>query len=51
MIVDQENNRVIEIDKENKKIKWEYNKLNIPNSAELLLDEDVYIVADNNEND
>src|SRR5215469_13026209 len=36
MIVDQGNNRVIEVDRNTKQIVWSYGALNNPNSAELL---------------
>ncbi len=54
MVVDQGNNRVIEIDKASKQIIWTYGPkdspgaLNNPNSAELLPNGDILIADENN---
>jgi hypothetical protein len=58
MIVDQVNERVIEVDKSSKKIVWQYgqtgvtgsgfNQLNNPNSAELLPNGHILIADENN---
>jgi outer membrane protein assembly factor BamB len=58
MIVDQSNERVIEVDKSSKKIVWQYgqtgvtgsgfNQLNNPNSAELLPNGHILIADENN---
>src|SRR5579864_2727698 len=54
MVVDQANNRVIEIDKSSKQIVWSYGPksgpgaLNNPNSAELLPNGDILIGDENN---
>jgi hypothetical protein len=58
MIVDQSNERVIEVNKNSKQIVWQYgqtgvsgsgfNQLNNPNSAELLPNGDILIADENN---
>lgn len=58
LIVDQSNERVIEVDKSSKKIVWQYgqtgvtgigfNQLNNPNSAELLSNGHILIADENN---
>jgi len=48
MIVDQGNNRVIEVDRFTKAVVWSYGALNNPNSAELLPNGHILIADENN---
>ena len=48
LITDQGNGRIIEVRRSDKAIVWEYDGLNNPNSAELLVNRDILISDENN---
>jgi outer membrane protein assembly factor BamB len=48
MITDQGNGRIIEVRRSDKMIVWEYDGLNNPNAAELLINGDILISDENN---
>ena len=48
LITDQGNGRIIEVRRSDKAIVWEYDGLNNPNAAELLVDGDILISDENN---
>jgi len=48
LITDQGNNRIIEVRRSDKAIVWQYDGLNNPNSAELLVNGNILISDENN---